>query len=222
MIRASLGDALEHCARAKAILSTVTNPADLRYNMIKKQMQGDDPTYRTTSSQHLLAAAEASTSTVQACYSSPSADRVPREFPLLITGAITAMATNPIWVVKTRVFATGRRDPAYSGLWRETSRPMSRVQLTTGALRTIYTREGIQGLYKGSLLALVGVSNGSIQFAAYESIKRYRADLKRKLYEKQGKEWRTEDEKLVSLRVIMFAGHPSSTIRVDIAIPRQH
>ena len=53
-------------------------------------------------------------------------------------------------------------------------------------------------MYKGSLLALVGVSNGSIQFAAYESIKRYRADLKRKLYEKQGKEWKAEDEKLVS------------------------
>jgi solute carrier family 25 folate transporter 32 len=28
--------------------------------MIKKQMQGDDPTYRTSSGQHLLAAAEAS------------------------------------------------------------------------------------------------------------------------------------------------------------------
>ena len=30
------------------------------YNMIKRRMQGGDPNYRTTSSQHLLAAAEAS------------------------------------------------------------------------------------------------------------------------------------------------------------------
>jgi solute carrier family 25 folate transporter 32 len=99
-------------------------------------------------------------------------------------GAITAMLTNPIWVVKTRVFATGRSDPAYRGLWT--------------ALRTIYTKEGIRGLYKGSLLALVGVSNGSIQFATYEGIKRRSTDLKRRMYEKKGKEWRVEDEKLVS------------------------
>jgi hypothetical protein len=32
------------------------------YNMIKKQMQGGDPSYRTSSGQHLLAAAEASES----------------------------------------------------------------------------------------------------------------------------------------------------------------
>lgn len=34
--------------------------ADYSYNMIKKQMQGGDPNYRTSSGQHLLAAAEAS------------------------------------------------------------------------------------------------------------------------------------------------------------------
>lgn len=64
--------------------------------MIKKQMQGGDPTYRTSAGQHLLAAAEAST--------------------------ITALMTNPIWVVKTRIFATPKNDPqAYSGLWSEFS-----------------------------------------------------------------------------------------------------
>lgn len=34
--------------------------ADYSYNMIKKRMQGDNPNYRTSSGQHLLAAAEAS------------------------------------------------------------------------------------------------------------------------------------------------------------------
>lgn len=64
--------------------------------MIKKQMQGGDPAYRTSAGQHLLAAAEAST--------------------------ITALMTNPIWVVKTRIFATPKNDPhAYSGLWSESS-----------------------------------------------------------------------------------------------------
>ena len=39
-----------------------TSTDDDSYNMIKKQMQGGDPNYRTSSGQHLLAAAEASES----------------------------------------------------------------------------------------------------------------------------------------------------------------
>ena len=39
-----------------------TSTDDVSYNMIKKQMQGGDPNYRTSSGQHLLAAAEASES----------------------------------------------------------------------------------------------------------------------------------------------------------------
>lgn len=57
----------------------------------------------------------------------------------------------------------------------------------------------MKGLYKGSLLALVGVSNGSIQFATYEELKRRRTDAKRRRYVKAGREFRVEDEKLVSV-----------------------
>lgn len=67
----------------------------------------------------------------------------------------------------------------------------------TDGLRTVYSQEGFRGLYKGSLLALVGVTNGSIQFAAYEEIKRRRSDLKRARIEGAGGTWRTEDEMLV-------------------------
>jgi hypothetical protein len=80
------------------LVSSVAEPVGIlsilnwrSYNLIKKQMQGSDPTYQTTSSQHLLAAAEAS--------------------------AVTAMLTNPIWVVKTRVFASTLQKPTpYKGL----------------------------------------------------------------------------------------------------------
>ncbi|RXK36440.1 solute carrier family 25 (mitochondrial folate transporter), member 32 [Tremella mesenterica] len=153
----------------------------LFYNMIKKQMQHGDPTYRTTSGQHLLAAAEAS--------------------------AVTAMLTNPIWVVKTRVFATARHDPtAYRGLFQ--------------ALGSIYRNEGIRGLYRGSLLALVGVSNGSIQFATYEEIKRRRTDIKRKLYASHGREWKTEDEKLKNIEYILASGS-SKFVAIAITYPYQ-
>lgn len=46
---------------------------------------------------------------------------------------------------------------------------------------------------------MVGVSNGSIQFAAYEDIKARRAKIKRRRIEQSGGTWRREDEKLVSL-----------------------
>jgi solute carrier family 25 folate transporter 32 len=109
------------------------------------------------------------------------------------------MLTNPIWVVKTRVFATGKNDPAaFRGLWGKSACLLSIDPADdSDGLRTIYRAEGTRGLYKGSLLALVGVSNGSIQFATYEEIKRRRTDIKRKLFANQGREWKLEDEKLV-------------------------
>ncbi|ORY32165.1 putative flavin-adenine dinucleotide transporter [Naematelia encephala] len=153
----------------------------LFYNMIKKQMQHGDPSFRATGGQFLLAAAEAS--------------------------AITAMLTNPIWVVKTRIFGTPKSDPtAFRGLWDGLSR--------------IYRTEGTRGLYKGSLLALVGVSNGSIQFATYEEIKRRRTDLKRRVFERAGKHWRVEDEKLSNTEYILASG-ASKLVAIAITYPYQ-
>lgn len=149
--------------------------------MIKKQMQHGDPHYQTSSSQHLLAAAEAS--------------------------AITAMLTNPIWVVKTRVFASSRTNPtAYRGL--------------TDGIAHIYKHEGLRGLYKGSLLALVGVSNGSIQFAAYEDLKKRRTHMKRRKIEKSGGIWSKADEKLSNMEYI-FASGASKLVAIALTYPYQ-
>lgn len=138
-------------------------------------MQLRSPTGHTTSSQHLLAAAEAS--------------------------AVTAMLTNPIWVVKTRIFGTMRgNEAAFRGLWGVS---LSSVHAERGwadradGLSTIYKTEGLGGLYRGSLLTLFGVANGSIQFASYEWIKLRRAAQKKAAFAKEGRAWRTEDEKLV-------------------------
>ena len=58
---------------------------------------------------------------------------------------------------------------------------------------------GYQGLFRGTALALVGVSNGAIQFMAYEKMKKWGFDRKRKQFEKAGLEWTPEVDKLVSL-----------------------
>lgn len=130
----------------------------LWYTMIKERMSASDTSpdpatggpRKLSAGQHLLAASE--------------------------SGAITALMTNPIWVVKTRMFTTphsaarssagaaGRAPPeVYRGLWH--------------GLVSIYRTEGVRGLYKGAGLALFGVSNGAIQFMAYEELKKWRTSV---------------------------------------------
>ncbi|EIW82171.1 mitochondrial carrier [Coniophora puteana RWD-64-598 SS2] len=139
----------------------------LFYNMLKKRAAGDDPNYRMPASTYLLCSAEAS--------------------------AVTAIMTNPIWVVKVRMFTT-RADnaTAYRGLWH--------------GLSSIVRKEGFAGLWRGTSLALVGVSNGAVQFMAYEEMKRWGFDQKRKQFAKAGKIMGPEDEKLSNTAYTVMSG----------------
>ncbi|KAJ5612382.1 hypothetical protein N7510_005576 [Penicillium lagena] len=79
-------------------------------------------------------------------------------------GVFTAVLTNPIWVIKTRMLSTGSQVPgAYSSF-------------SSGA-KQIYQTEGVSGFYRGLLPALFGVSHGALQFMAYEQLKVHRAGL---------------------------------------------
>lgn len=66
--------------------------------------------------------------------------------------------------------------------------------------RTIYRSEGIRGLYRGTLLALVGVSNGAVQFMMYEEMKRWGFERKRRRMEREGKAYTASDDHLVRIR----------------------
>ena len=79
-------------------------------------------------------------------------------------GAVTAVATNPFWVVKARLqiqdmgIVVGRH---FKAPYRN----------TFNALRRIALEEGLRGLYCGLTPALLGTTHVLIQFPAYEAMK---------------------------------------------------
>jgi solute carrier family 25 folate transporter 32 len=82
----------------------------------------------------------------------------------------------------------------------QSSRPADIPTHFADGLSSIARAEGISGLFRGTSLALFGVSNGAIQFMAYEEMKRWGFRRKRKLFEVTGRTWTPAEDKLVSSR----------------------
>jgi len=100
-----------------------------------------------------------------------------------IAGIATGTATNPIWVVKTRlqlsasdklktapattttmVAAAGSRPP-----------PLAGGSVVFSTIKQIAREEGIRGFYKGLSASYLGVTEGTIQWVLYERLKRLTA-----------------------------------------------
>lgn len=69
--------------------------------------------------------------------------------------------------------------------------------MVPGGFRALYRDEGWRGLYRGTTLALFGVSNGALQFMAYEKMKSWAFERKRRRFAELGRAWTVEDDKLV-------------------------
>lgn len=91
-------------------------------------------------------------------------------------GLVVSLATNPIWVVKTRLQLQkkiSQSDAANAG----GPRGGTAVRPYRGfvdALAQIARNEGIAGLYKGLGPSVFLVSHGALQFAAYERLRAWR------------------------------------------------
>ncbi|KAK3110461.1 mitochondrial FAD carrier protein flx1 [Teratosphaeriaceae sp. CCFEE 6253] len=119
-----------------------------------------------------------------------------------LSGILTAVITNPIWVIKTRMLSSARNTP---GAYRS---------IAHGA-RELYATEGVRGFYRGLVPSLFGVSHGAVQFMAYENLKNRWARER-----KGGKAGLTNmDYLLLSAGSKMFAGsitYPYQVVRARL------
>ena len=84
-----------------------------------------------------------------------------------LSGTCIAALTNPVWVVKTRMFLDSR------------AMADSEQRLVPALLR-LWREEGLRGLYRGFVPSVLGVSHGAVQFMTYEVAKQRLLDYKRR------------------------------------------
>ena len=83
-----------------------------------------------------------------------------------LAGIVTGTATNPIWVVKTRLQLTAD----HAKIMQSTSKKS--LVSSLDMIKQIAREEGIRGFYKGLSASYLGVTEGTIQWVLYEKLKR--------------------------------------------------
>lgn len=84
----------------------------------------------------------------------------------IVGGTCSTLATNPIWVIKTRLMSQSTT----SSVGRETRAPWH-YRNTLDAARKMYGAEGMKSFYSGLTPALLGLTHVAIQFPLYEYFK---------------------------------------------------
>lgn len=93
-----------------------------------------------------------------------------------VAGVATATATNPIWLVKTRLQLDRQQSPS-------TSR---RYKNSVDCIAQVVRQEGVFGLYKGMSASYLGVTESTLQWVTYERIKIFLKDRRVRRQIEQG------------------------------------
>lgn len=88
-----------------------------------------------------------------------------RVYASVCAGACSTIATNPIWVIKTRLMSQVSRSAS------DGARTPWHYNSTFDAARKMYRSEGIGAFYSGLAPALLGLTHVAIQFPLYEYFK---------------------------------------------------
>jgi solute carrier family 25 protein 33/36 len=96
----------------------------------------------------------------------------------IMAGIATSTATNPIWLIKTRLQLDKSGSKLYKNSW--------------DCLKTVIKQEGISGLYKGLTASYLGSVESTLQWVLYEQMKKIISE-KSKARELSGREQTTWD-----------------------------
>ena len=99
---------------------------------------------------------------------------------------VTGTATNPIWLVKTRL----QLDKSHAEKTGSISN--RRYKNSLDCIMQTLRKEGIKGLYRGLSASYLGVSESTLQWVSYERIKLYLKSRDSELL-KSGRDWTTWD-----------------------------
>jgi solute carrier family 25, member 33/36 len=86
-------------------------------------------------------------------------------------GVVVSTATNPIWLVKTRL----QLDKSNSESLQSTSTRQYKNSLDCAV--KVFQNEGVKGLYKGLSASYLGISESALQWILYEQMKMYLAKM---------------------------------------------
>ena len=86
-------------------------------------------------------------------------------------GGATALITNPIWVVNTRMTAKKRSLESSMNSFDSLKSSPCVPQTTWEAIREILKQDGVMEFWKGVIPALILVINPIIQFTVFEQLK---------------------------------------------------
>jgi solute carrier family 25 protein 33/36 len=82
----------------------------------------------------------------------------------IIAGVVTCTATNPFWVIKTRLQLDQSWDPA-------AGRQSRRYRNSMDCVKETVRQEGFKGLYKGLSASYIGTLETAVQWTLYEYLK---------------------------------------------------
>ncbi|KAH8884246.1 mitochondrial carrier [Thozetella sp. PMI_491] len=82
-----------------------------------------------------------------------------------VAGIVTSTATNPIWMVKTRLQLDKNVAAQSGGVTKR------QYKNSLDCIRQIIRNEGIRGLYKGMSASYLGVTESTLQWTLYEQMK---------------------------------------------------